>query len=61
MVKRYLYCYVFDILCFLFFRPRNLTLDLQNANGTNEKLGQITVTFTLTPKTSDDRQEVLFS
>ncbi|XP_046856752.1 multiple C2 and transmembrane domain-containing protein 1-like isoform X2 [Xenia sp. Carnegie-2017] len=40
-------------------KPRNLTLDLQNANGTNEKLGQITVIFTLTPKTSDDRQELI--
>jgi hypothetical protein len=39
-------------------RPRDLTLDLQSASGTNEKLGQITATFTLMPKTNEDRQEV---
>ena len=43
---------------FSVFRPRDLTLDLQSANGTNEKLGQITATFTLMPKTNEDRQEV---
>lgn len=35
-----------------------MTLDLQSASGTNEKLGQITATFTLMPKTNEDRQEV---
>ena len=51
---------VSDFIIFLLFqiRPRDLTLDLQSPSGTNEKLGQITATFTLMPKTNEDRQEV---
>jgi hypothetical protein len=44
-----------------FIRPRDLTLDLQSPSGTNEKLGQITATFNLMPKTNEDRQEVQYS
>ena len=40
------------------FRPKDLTLDLKSISGQNEKLGKITASFNLMPKTADDRQEV---